>query len=245
MIAALPLYAIVNVDRLDLSLSDVGIIGILTAAATTFSFLVWGAVSDRYGPLVAMRIGSALGLIALLAYALAPNVAILWITAVAAGAGSASIDVGIAAVVSDHAPLASRAAAMAGWNAITGARGIVAAFAMSILLQLGIVDVTTGLLLCTAASAIGVVLYFRVRLTAAESDALRPSRAQPSEPTVEQRVKLAAVAARGAGPAIPPLAVRSRMRRAIRALPRPAGRRAARRAGTGRVRPPARVSRGR
>ena len=37
---------------------------------------------------------------------------------------------------------------MAGWNAITGARGIVAAFTMSILLQVGLVDVTTGLLLC-------------------------------------------------------------------------------------------------
>ena len=55
----------------------------------------------------------------------------------AAGAGGASIDVGIASVVSDHTPLASRAAAMAGWNAITGARGIVAAFTMSILLQVG------------------------------------------------------------------------------------------------------------
>ena len=50
---------------------------------------------------------------------------------------------------------------MAGWNAITGARGIVAAFTMSILLQLGIVDVTSGLLLCAGVSAIGVVLYVR------------------------------------------------------------------------------------
>ncbi len=161
MIAALPLYAIVNVDRLDLSLSDVGIIGILTAAATTFSFLLWGAVSDRFGPLVAMRLGSGLGLAALVAYALAPDVTVLWIAAVAAGAGGASIDVGIASVVSDHTSLASRSAAMAGWNAITGARGIAAAFAMSILLQLGIVDVTAGLLLCAAASAVGVYLYAR------------------------------------------------------------------------------------
>ncbi len=51
MIAALPLYAIVYVDRLDLSLADVGIIGILTAGATTVMFLVWGAVADRRGPL--------------------------------------------------------------------------------------------------------------------------------------------------------------------------------------------------
>ena len=161
LIAAVPLYAIVNVDRLDLSLSDVGIIGILTAGATTFSFLAWGALADRRGPLVAMRLGSALGLAALVAYALAPHVTVLWIAAVAAGAGSASIDVGIASIVSDHTPLASRAAAMAGWNAITGARGIAAAFTMSILLQVGFVDVTTGLLLCSAVTAVGVVLYAR------------------------------------------------------------------------------------
>jgi MFS family permease len=159
LIAAAPLYAIVNVDRLDLSLADVGIIGILTAGATTIFFLVWGAVADRRGPLFAMRLGSTLGLAALVAYALAPDVAVLWIAAVAAGAGSASIDVGIASIVSDHTTLASRSAAMAGWNAITGARGIVAAFAMAVLLEAGIVDVTIGLLLCAGVSAVGALLF--------------------------------------------------------------------------------------
>jgi hypothetical protein len=50
---------------------------------------------------------------------------------------------------------------MAGWNAITGARGIAAAFLMSALLQLGFVDVTSGLLLCAATSAVGVLLFAR------------------------------------------------------------------------------------
>jgi MFS family permease len=163
LIAAAPLYAIVNVDRLDLSLADVGVIGILTAIATTISFLIWGAVADRFGPLVALRAGSAIGLTALVAYALAPDVAVLWVAAIAAGAGSASIDVGITSVVSDQTSLASRSAAMAGWNAITGARGIVAAFLMSALLQVGLVDVTTGLLLCAASSAVGVVLFMRTK----------------------------------------------------------------------------------
>ena len=159
MVAAAPLYAIVNVDRLQLSLADVGIIGILTAGATTVSFLLWGAVADRKGPLVAMRLGTTLGLAALFAYALAPQVVVLWIAAVAAGAGSASIEVGITSAVSNHTPLTSRAAAMAGWNAITGARGIVAAFFMTTLLQIGLVDVTAGLLLCGAISAVGVLMY--------------------------------------------------------------------------------------
>ena len=162
LIAAAPLYALVNVDRLNLSLGDVGIIGILTALATTIAFLGWGALADRRGGLVAMRLGSAVGLVSLVAYALAPHVTVLWVAAVASGIGSASIELGIASLVSDQTPLASRAAAMAGWNAITGARGIVAAFLMSALLQVGLVDVTTGLLLCAAVSAIGVVLFARI-----------------------------------------------------------------------------------
>jgi DHA1 family inner membrane transport protein len=161
MIAAAPLFALVHVDRLNLSLSDVGVIGILAAVATTVAFPIWGLVADRFGPLAALRTGSAIGLLALVGYAVAPNVIVLWLAALAAGTSSASIDVGIASAVSDHTPLASRAAAMAGWNALTGARGIVAAFLMSILLQLWIVSVTTGLLLCAATSAFGVVLFVR------------------------------------------------------------------------------------
>ena len=162
-IAAAPLFALVYVDRLDLSLADVGVIGILTAASTTIAFPLWGAAADRFGPLTVLRFGGSVGLCALVAYALAPHVVVLWLAALAAGTASASIDVGIAAVVSEQTPLATRAAAMAGWNAFTGARGIVAAFLMSSLLQLGIVDVTSGLLLCAAATAVGVGLYARAR----------------------------------------------------------------------------------
>jgi NNP family nitrate/nitrite transporter-like MFS transporter len=168
LIAAVPLYALVHVDRLDLRLSDVGVIGIMAAVATTISFPIWGAVADRHGGLWALRLGSSLGVIGLIGYALAPDVAILWVMAVSYGTASAAVDVGIASIVSDQTPLASRAAAMAGWNAITGARGIAAAFLMSALLQLGVVDVTSGLLLCAVASAMGVVLFARVDANASE-----------------------------------------------------------------------------
>jgi MFS family permease len=173
LIAAVPLYALVHVDRLDLRLSDVGVIGILAAVATTVSFPVWGAVADRHGGLWALRLGSGLGVIGLLGYAVAPHVAVLWVMAIGYGAASAAIDVGIASIVSDQTPLASRAAAMAGWNAITGARGIAAAFLMSALLQLGVVNITSGLLLCAASSAIGVVMFTRVNPNAPQSVAAR------------------------------------------------------------------------
>ncbi len=133
------------------------------AVATTVAFLAWGAITDRWGALVAMRVGSLLGLASLLAVAVAPGLGFLWFAALAGGIAGASIDVGIASVISDQTSLASRAAAMAGWNAITGARGIVAAFSMSALLQAGVVNVTTGLFLCAGLSAVGVVLFFRAR----------------------------------------------------------------------------------
>jgi MFS family permease len=161
MIAAAPLFALVYVDRLDLSLSDVGVIGIIAAIANTVSFPVWGLVADRFGPLASLRVGSAIGLLSLVGYAVAPSAVVLWAAALAAGTASGSIDVGIAAAVSDLTPLADRAAAMAGWNALTGARGIVAAFLMSLLLQLGLIDVTAGLLACAATSAVGVALFVR------------------------------------------------------------------------------------
>ena len=70
---------------------------------------------------------------------------------------------------------------MAGWNAITGARGIVAAFTMSVLLQVGIVNVTSGLLLCAVVSGIGVVLYARASLVPAATTGCRTSLAdEPS-----------------------------------------------------------------
>ena len=165
LVAAIPLYALVYVDRLDLSLGDVGVIGVLSAVATTVSFLIWGSVVDRRGPMVALRLGSVLGFASLVGYALAPHVSVLWIAAVAGGAAGASIDVGLASVVSDQTTLSSRAAAMAGLNALTGARGIGAAFLMSVLLQAGVVTVTSGLLLCSVATGIGVILYARTSAT--------------------------------------------------------------------------------
>jgi hypothetical protein len=111
---------------------------------------------------------------------------VLWVAALAAGAAGASIDVGITSVVSDNTPMSARAAAMAGWNALTGARGIVAAFLMSALLQVGLVDVTTGLLLCGVSTGIGVVLYARAGMAPAVA------ASSPVAPAVAARRRTAA-----------------------------------------------------
>jgi MFS family permease len=159
-IAAGPLFALVYVDRLDLSLSDVGVIGVIGAAATTVSFLVWGSVADRFDALAAMRWGSIIGLVGLVAYAVAPVYGLLLPAALAIGIANSSIEIGVSGVISDHTDLASRAAAMSGWNAITGARGLVAPFLLSAFVQFGIVSLTVALLVCASASALGVALFW-------------------------------------------------------------------------------------
>jgi MFS transporter, DHA1 family, staphyloferrin B biosynthesis exporter len=167
LIAATPLFALVYVDRLDLSLADVGVIGILTAMSTTVAFLIWGAVSDRLGSLVVLRIGTVVGLVGISLVVIAGDVRVLWLAAIATGTANAAIDLGFAAIMTEHAPLSTRAAASAGLNAITGARGIFAAFLMSVMLQVGIVDVTSGLLLAALTTGLGVALFLRIRPDAA------------------------------------------------------------------------------
>ena len=174
LIAAVPLFAFVHVDRLGLSLAEVGVIGILLSGATMLSYPVVGVLSDRFGPLVPLRAGGAFGLVAVLGYAFAPSVGLLWLAAATMGVANAAAEVGILAIIGAHTPLSQRAAALAGWNTITGARAIVAMFAMSAALGLGLVTVTSGLLISAGVAAVGVVLYFRVAAIERRSERQAP-----------------------------------------------------------------------
>jgi len=166
LIAAAPLYALVHVDRLHLSLAEVGGIGIAISAATMVSYPFWGMATDRLGPASTLRIGSAFGVLSLAGYGLAPSLVWLLPAAVALGVANASIDVGLNAYVSGETTLANRAPAQAGWNAVTGARGIAASFVMSALVSLGLASVGTALLLCAVAAGVGAFIFFRLEAPA-------------------------------------------------------------------------------
>jgi MFS transporter, DHA1 family, staphyloferrin B biosynthesis exporter len=159
-IAAAPLYALVYVDRLNLTLADVGLIAVLTAIATTASYVAWGALVDRRGPMFGLRSAAIFGVLSLALYAVAPDVRLLWVAAIAAGLSNAAIDVGIQGALAVHTPLADRAAAMAGWNAVTGARGVLMPLVATSLVQLHVVDLTTGLVLCLLPAIVGMIMYF-------------------------------------------------------------------------------------
>lgn len=158
-IAAAPLFALVYVDRLHLSLADIGLIAVLAAAATTTSYVAWGAFNDRRGYAIVLRGGALFGVIGLALYAIAPDVRVLWPAAVASGLSAAAIDVGIQGALTASTTLEDRGAAMAGWNGLTGARGVAMPLLATGLVQVHAVDLTTALLLCLVPAVVGLVLF--------------------------------------------------------------------------------------
>jgi len=66
-------------------------------------------------------------------------------------------------MLADHTSLADRAKVAAGLNALTGARGLIAPFIGSLLVQTGLLSVTATLLLCGVATAFGALLYLGMR----------------------------------------------------------------------------------
>jgi hypothetical protein len=99
-------------------------------------------------------------------YAVAPSVQVLWGAAILAGVASAGIDLGIQGAIAAHTPLRDRAAAMAGWATLTGARGALAPLVATGLVQAGILSVTGALAACLVPTVIGLALYNEVRVPA-------------------------------------------------------------------------------
>ncbi len=165
VIAAFPLNAMVNVDRLHLSLGDVGTLAVATAGATLVAYTFGGAVVDRLGYAACLRTGAAFGALSVACVAIAPNLGVMILAAIAGGISTAGMDLGIQGAMARHTSLVDRGAAMAGWNSLTGLRGLVAAMAASAAVQAGLVDVTTALLLCLVPATLGLLVYLDLPVT--------------------------------------------------------------------------------
>lgn len=162
-IIAAPLYPFVQVDRLALSLGEVGVLGILVSGATTLASFPWGARIDRVGSLRVFQLGSLFGVAALSLYAWAPGYPALCAAAVATGICNAAVDVGTQAVISEHVGPGDRPGAMAGWSAVNGMRGLVMPFVGTTLVALGILDVSGGIALGALVTLTGALLYRSAR----------------------------------------------------------------------------------
>lgn len=177
-IAAAPLFALVYVDRLHLSLADVGLIAVLTAGAKTSSYVAWGMLTDRRGHALTLQGGALCGVASLVLYAIAPDVRVLWVAAIAAGLSAAATDVGIQGSLAALTTLEDRAAAMAGWNGLLGARGIVMPLLVTVLVQARVVNLTSALLLCVVPAGMGLVLFLERPLPSRPAILVRaPARA--------------------------------------------------------------------
>jgi MFS family permease len=188
--AAVPLFALVHVDRLGLTLADVGVIGVVGAIATTATYPMWGLLVDRVSPMAVLRLGTLCGMLAVVAYTVAPSMAVLLVAATLLGAAGAATDTGILAVLAEETSLEERGAALAGWNGTTGVWGIASPLAMSLLVQAGAIRLDAALLACALLSATGVALYLRaagfgwrrLRLAASGPRVVRPGLAElPAE----------------------------------------------------------------
>lgn len=180
LIAAGPLLALVQVDRLGLTIADIGLLGILASVAATVACLVWASFIDRRGAIWILRIGGFLGFLTLALYAAAPSIEVLFVASVVAGVANASTDLGISAVVSEQVPQPERGAAVAGFNALTGARGIIAPFVASIAVQAGVMNLTQALVVCAAVTGVGAAMYLRL----SREGAPRPWRELVPQPAI-------------------------------------------------------------
>lgn len=162
IMAAVPLFALVFIDRLDLSLAEVGFIGVVGSIGTTLSYPVWGVIVDRWSSIMALRIGTFCGLLGLIGYAIAGDVVMLLPAAALVGAAGACTDAAIISVLAEETTIQDRSAALAGWNLTTGIFGVAAPVTMSLLLGAGILDVDTGMWAAAIACGIGVAFYLMI-----------------------------------------------------------------------------------
>lgn len=159
LVAAPALIAVVQVDRLGLGLDEVAIAGLAGYLATAIGFNVWGRVANRIGGLRTVALGGWLGVVSLAMYAAAGDLHAIIVAAATMGAAGAAIDVSWAMILSEHAPQEDQAPASAGFTAIMGLRGLMAPYLIMLPVQLGLVDVTMGLLICAGVTTVGAILY--------------------------------------------------------------------------------------
>lgn len=172
--AAQPLYPLVQVDRLHLSLVEIGTLAIVTSAATILSFVPWGVLCDRRGGIPVMAIGCLLGLGAPIAYAVAADLSVLWLAAAGTGLANAAIEIGYTAVLSGHVDHEVRATSAAGWTTVTGIRGTIAPFVAGWLVQAGLLTPTGALVGSAGVAAVALGAYLPAYRAARAVASIRP-----------------------------------------------------------------------
>jgi predicted MFS family arabinose efflux permease len=135
-----PLFAIVQVDRLQLSYTTIGYLGLVQSLFWLIGNMLWGRLIDRRGGLWVLRANVGIAAVVPLTYVWAFDAWTLVPAFVAHGIISAGIDLGLISSGIELADPASVAEYSALQATIIGLRGMVAPFIGVVLLGLGLPD---------------------------------------------------------------------------------------------------------
>jgi predicted MFS family arabinose efflux permease len=135
-----PLFAVVQVDRLQLSYTTIGALSLAQSLFWLLGNMVWGRLVDRYGGMWVLRANVGIAVLVPLTYIWAFNAWTLLPAFVAHGIISAGIDLGLISTSIELADPGSVAEYSALQATIIGLRGMLAPFVGVGLLGLGLAD---------------------------------------------------------------------------------------------------------
>lgn len=159
---AWPLYPLVQVDRLQLSYSDIGLLGLVESITWCLSYVLWGRAIDRRGGLFVVRAVSAISIVTPLTYMTAQSLWMLLPSAIARGLGMAGFELGrinAGIQLADPDRVTEYAAIQ---STVVGLRGIIAPLVTVGLLRLGAPH-SAVFLLSVVFLALGWVMFGRVQ----------------------------------------------------------------------------------
>ncbi|MEZ4860504.1 MAG: MFS transporter [Caldilineaceae bacterium] len=135
-----PLYAIVQVDRLQLSYTEIGLLGVAQSAAWLVGFLIWGRLVDRKGGLPVLGINQLISIVVPLAYIWATNGWMLLPAFIVQGLINAGVDVGLISTCIQLAEADKVVEYAAVQATMVGLRGMITPFLGAGLVRLGMAD---------------------------------------------------------------------------------------------------------
>ncbi len=159
---AWPLYPIVQVDRLQLSYSEIGLLGLVESTAWLLSYLLWGRTIDRRGGLYVVRAVCAISMMTPLNYLVATSGWMLLPSTITRGIVMGGFELGrfnAGIQLADPERVPEYAAIQ---STVVGLRGIVAPLLTIGLLRLGVAH-SAIFLLSVLFLALGWVMFGRVQ----------------------------------------------------------------------------------
>ncbi|HVQ77339.1 MAG TPA: MFS transporter, partial [Candidatus Binatia bacterium] len=164
LIASTPLVVLVQIDRLGLSVAEVGWIAMAGVIATMGSLFLWGSLADRRGGLLVIQVGGLLTVLAILLYAVAETPLAVAAGTVLVGLAVAAAEVAVPLLVVSRTASDEQAPATAGMNALLGLRGIFVPLVAIVPVQAGLTDVRATLVVCAVVSGLGMLVYVAIAL---------------------------------------------------------------------------------